>query len=444
MKRPRQTELAAETTEGIRLVALAVLSLVGGAAAGLLTAAFRLALHRADRFRESALVWAHGEKLAGFVLIIAISAVATGLAAWLVHRFSPQAAGSGIPHVEAQVNGRWSGNPLHIIPVKFVGGLLAIGTGLALGREGPSVQMGASLTHLLGKLSRCTEEECKALLAAGAGAGLATAFNAPIAGAVFVLEELVRCFDLPITIATLGASAGATGVARFLLGQKPDFHVQTLFYTELWATPFYLALGVTAGFVGVAYNRAILGALRATGRPGRFPVEYRAAAIGAAVGLVAWFAPAMVGGGDTITQRMLGGTGAVFMFGLDFALRFSLGAVSYAARTPGGLFAPMLVLGSQSGLLFGTLACRWLPGAGTNPTKYAVVGMAALFTGVVRAPLTGIVLAIELTGSFDLLLPMLAACFTAMLVPTLLGNPPIYDSLREDSPTNTPRQLETA
>ena len=436
MERQRQTELAAETTARVRLVELSVLSLVGGAAAGLFTAVFRLALHRVDQFRESALVWAHGESLAGFAAIIVTSAVATGLAAWLVRRFSPEATGSGIPHVEAQVNGRWSGHPLHIILVKFTGGLLAMGTGLALGREGPSVQMGASLTHLLGKVSRCNEEECKALLAAGAGAGLATAFNAPIAGAVFVLEELVRRFDLPITIATLGASAGAIGAARFLLGQEPDFQVQPLFYPELGATPFYLALGAIAGIIGVAYNRAILGALRATGRPGRFPMEYRAAAIGAAVGLVAWFAPAMVGGGDTITQRMLGGTGAVFMFGLDFTLRFSLGAVSYAARTPGGLFAPMLVLGSQSGLLFGTLACRWLPGAGSNPTKYAVVGMAALFTGVVRAPLTGIVLAIELTGSFALLLPMLAACFTAMVVPTLLDDPPIYDSLCEDSPTD--------
>jgi CIC family chloride channel protein len=438
-----KAELAAETTGRGRLVAVATLSLFGGAAAGLLTAVFRLALHRADRFRESALAWAHGKSLAGFVAIIVISAAATGLAAWLVRRFSPQAAGSGIPHVEAQVKGRWSGNPLHIILVKFTGGLLAMGAGLALGREGPSVQIGASLTHLLGKLSGCNEEECKALLAAGAGAGLATAFNAPIAGAVFVLEELVRRFDLPITIATLGASAGAIGAARLLLGQEPDFQVQPLSYPGLGALPFYLALGVVAGIIGVAYNRAILGALRATGRRGRFPVEYRAAAIGAAVGLVAWFAPAMVGGGDMITQRMLGGTAAVFLFGLDFALRFALGPVSYAARTPGGLFAPMLVLGSQSGLLFGTLVCRRLPGAGTNPTEYAVVGMAALFTGVVRAPLTGIVLAIELTGSFTLLLPMLAACFTAMLVPTLLDSPPIYDSLREDTPTESPREIET-
>jgi CIC family chloride channel protein len=129
---------------------------------------------------------------------------------------------------------------------------------------------------------------------------------------------------------------------------------------------------------------------------------------------------------------MLNGTEAAFMLGFVFVLRFSLGAVSYAARTPGGLFAPMLVLGSQSGLLFGTVVCHWIPSSGTNPTEYAVVGMAALFTAMVRAPITGIVLAIELTGSFTLLLPMLGACFVATLVPTFLHNPPIYESLRWD------------
>ena len=117
-------------------------------------------------------------------------------------------------------------------------------------------------------------------------------------------------------------------------------------------------------------------------------------------------------------------------FALVFVARFALGAVSYAARTPGGLFAPILVLGSQSGLLFGTLCNYAAPGAGVQPATYAVVGMAALFTAVVRAPLTGIILAIELTGSFRLLLPMLAACFGAMLVATLLREPPIYESLR--------------
>jgi CIC family chloride channel protein len=151
--------------------------------------------------------------------------------------------------------------------------------------------------------------------------------------------------------------------------------------------------------------------------------------------LLAWFAPTLVGPGDAITQRLLGGAETVFGIGLAtfivaFVIRFCLGAVSYAARTPGGLFAPLLVIGAQSGLLFGSLCSRLFANAGIDPTAYAVVGMAALFTAVVRAPITGIILAIELTGSFTLLLPMLAASFGAMVLPTWLNDPPIYESLR--------------
>jgi CIC family chloride channel protein len=160
-------------------------------------------------------------------------------------------------------------------------------------------------------------------------------------------------------------------------------------------------------------------------------VVRRAALIVVAAGLLAWFAPGLVGGGDAITQRMLTGTEALVMLAFVFILRFGLGAVSYAAGTPGRLFAPMLVLGSQSGLLFGTLCSRWFPGVAPYPTAFAVVGMATFFTAVVRAPLTGIVLVTEMTASFTLLLPMLAACFAAMVVPTLLCNAPIYETLRQ-------------
>lgn len=425
------------STGSARLVVFAFLSLFAGAAAGLLAAVFRLALSQADRIRAAMLVWSHGHGAVGFFVAIGICAAATTVAAWLVRRFSPQATGSGIPHVEAQLGGNWSGNPLRIILVKFVGGLLAMGAGLALGREGPTVQMGASLALLLGRIARRSEDECKALLAAGAGAGLATAFNAPIAGAVFVLEELVRRFDVRITIAALGASAGAIGIARYLLGQASDFQVARLPYPGVGTLPVHLLLGIGIGLLGVAYNRAILAALATADRLVRRSAASSAAAIGVMVGLLAWFAPALAGAGDPITQQMLGGTGTVFgydvatfAFALIFLIRFSLGAVSYAARTPGGLFAPLLVIGSQSGLLFGTLCAHWFPSAGINPTTFAVVGMAALFTAVVRAPITGIILAIELTGSFTLLLPMLAACFGAMVVSTLLREPPIYESLR--------------
>jgi chloride channel protein, CIC family len=427
-REPKLNAKACNQQSSLAMLALASLSV--GMGSGLLGAIFRRTLEQADRFRDAILIWAHGWEITGFLLMIGVAAMATGLAAWLVRRYSPQASGSGIPHVEAVVSGELPPAPFRLLPVKFFGGLLAIGTGLALGREGPSVQMGASLGHLLGVVLRRNWPDCSVLLAAGAGAGLATAFNAPIAGAVFVLEELVRRFDTRITIATLGASAGAIAVARVLLGDAPDFRVEPLPYPGFGTVPIYLALGALAGILGVAYNRTILGMLTAAERLRGWPVELRAALIGAAVGLLAWFAPTLVGGGDAITQRMLAGSEAMVMVALVFILRFGLGAVSYAAATPGGLFAPMLVLGSQSGLLFGTLCSGWLPGAASHPTAFAVVGMAAFFTAVVRAPVTGIVLVIEMTASFTLL-PMLAACFAAMVVPTLLGNAPIYEVLRE-------------
>ena len=411
-------------------MALALLSLLVGGAAGAVAALFRLALDRADRLRDVLVVWGHGYDAVGLLLVVAATGACTAAAAFLVRRFSPEANGSGIPHVEAVVKGEIGPASIVLLPVKFLGGLLAIGAGLALGREGPSVQMGASIAHALGAGFRFTAADCRLLVAAGAGAGLATAFNAPIAGAVFVLEELVRRFDSRTTIATLGASTGAIAVARPILGQGLQFSVEPLPFMSFGALPLYLALGVIAGVVGTLYCRAIVGTLSAMRRLGRWPAELRAGIVGATVGAIAWFAPGLVGGGDLLTQQTLAGGGAFGVLLLVFLFRFALGAVSYGAGTPGGLFAPMLVLGAQIGMLFGQPCAALLPDLAPEPTALAVVGMSAFFTAVVRAPVTGIALVLELTGAVTLLLPLLGASFAAMAVATLLGVPPIYDSLR--------------
>jgi CIC family chloride channel protein len=420
-----------EADERSGLLGLALLSLIAGAVTGLVGALFRLSLDRADQFRGVFVARAHQWGVAGIVLVTAACAIATAVAAWLVRRFAPHASGSGIPHVEAVLRVELPPAPFTLVPVKFAGGVLAIGSGLALGREGPSVQLGATLSHLVGVVFRRNWADYRALLAAGAGAGLAAAFNAPIAGAVFVLEELVRCFETRITVAALGASATAIFVSRLFLGDVPDFAVDPLAFAGPQKTVLFFLLGVVAGFLAVAYNRTLLGSLALANRLRRWPVEVRAGLIGAAVGVVAWFLPNLVGGGQEVTQRTLAGEATLAALPLVFLLRFGLACVSYAARTPGGLFAPMLVLGAQFGLFFGMLCRLTFPDLEVQPVAFAVVGMAAFFTGSVRAPVTGIVLIIEMTGSFRMLLPMLAACFTAMLVPTLLGNPPIYDSLRE-------------
>jgi CIC family chloride channel protein len=413
------------------LLALALLAPVVGAASGLIGALFRLALAEADRLRNAAIVWAHGWKFVGLCIVAVGCAAAVAFAAWLVRRFSPYASGSGIPQVEAILNDELPPTPPRLLFVKFFGGLSAIGAGLALGREGPSVQMGAAVAHIIAKVSGRNWLDAKVLIAAGAGAGLATAFNAPIAGAVFVLEELVRRFETRTAIAALGASAAAIAVARAFLGAAPDFTVEPLSYlgVEIW--PLFVVLGAVAGFAGHLYNIALLGTLAAMDRLSHWPIEMRAAVIGATIGALGFFAPALIGGGDDITQRILTAGATVAMLPLAFLLRFGLGVVSYAAPVPGGLFAPILVLGAQLGLFYGALWALAIPDAGLTPTAFAVVGMAAFFTGVVQAPVTGLVLVIEMTGAFTMLLPTIAACFAAMLIPNLLQGIPIYDSLRE-------------
>jgi chloride channel protein, CIC family len=415
------------------LLMLALLAPIAGAAVGFVGAIFRLTLAEADRFRASVIAASHEHGLIGFLVVIGGCAAAVAFAAWLVRRFSPYASGSGIPHVEAALNKEVPLVPPGLIPVKFVGGALAIGSGLALGREGPSVQMGAAIAHVVGTISRRGWADRRLLLAAGAGAGLATTFNAPIAGAVFVLEELVRRFEARITIAALGASAAAIAVARVFLGAAPDFKVEPLAYMGVRTWPLFVALGAAVGLVATFYNAALLGALAAMDRLKHWPVELRGAVIGAAVGALGWLAPGLVGGGDDITQRALSGGAMLAPLAVAFVLRFGLGAVSYAAATPGGLFAPLLVLGAQFGLLSGELCRLAFPELNLDPTAFAVVGMAAFFTGLVQAPVTGIVLVIEMTASFTTLLPMIAACFAAMLVPNLLNSAPIYDALRERS-----------
>jgi chloride channel protein, CIC family len=439
-----ERERAAQSPSGRgSLVVLALLALVVGATTGLICAAFRMALEQADRFRDFLIGWAHGHAVPGFVLVVVACGLATFVAAWLVFRLSPHATGSGIPHVEAVLCGQLPPAPFGLGAVKFAGGFLSIGAGLALGREGPSVQIGATIAIFFSRVFGCSWPDCRALLAAGAGAGLAAAFNAPIAGLAFVLEELVRSFEHRIAIATLAASSASIGVARALLGDAPDFRVATLDYASTEVLPLFFVFGGLAGLLAIAYNRTLLAMIAAGERFGRLSVPMRAALIGGAVGILAWFAPDLVGGGDAITQRTLLGADALAFVLLAFLLRFGLGALSYAAATPGGLFAPLLVLGAQSGLLFGA-ACRMaFPEFSIQPEGFAVVGLAAFFTGVVRAPLTGIVLVTEITGSVTMLLPMLSACFAAMLVPTLLRAEPIYDSLREHT-LRRERLLEAA
>jgi CIC family chloride channel protein len=300
--------------------------------------------------------------------------------------------------------------------------------------------MGAVGARLIGTRFRRSWPDMQSLIAAGTGAGLAVAFNAPIAGAVFVLEELHRQFNRRQAIAALGASAAAILVAHLFLGNAPLFQVGAapapsdtgpLPYAAAGTWPLYVALGVVAGLASAAYNRALTAALDLSERFDRWRIRPQAAAVGILVGVTGWFAPHLIGSGETLTQGILVGAVVLSAVPLEFVLRFLFGAACYGVRAPGGLFAPLLLLGAQLGLLCGAVCQLAFPAFGIDLQAFAVIGMAAFFTGVVRAPITGIVLVIEMTAAFTTLLPMLAASFAAMLAADLMHNPPIYHSLRE-------------
>lgn len=233
-----------------------------------------------------------------------------------------------------------------------------------------------------------------------------------------------------MAIVALAASAVAIWVGRVLTGHAPDDVVGALAPPGLGVMPLFVVLGVAAGLAGLLYGRVLLSGLRLADRLAAFPVEFRAAAVGAAVGATAWFAPALVGGGDVLAQQALSGTGTLAILPLLFLFRLGLIVCSVASGAPGGLLVPFLALGAELGLWLGKFCVLVLPGTPIQPVGFAVVGMAALFAAIVRAPLTAIVLVTEMTADVTMLLPMIVACSVAMLVPALFGDRAIMASLK--------------
>lgn len=412
---------------------------VAGALVGVITgvgaATFRLALEEAARLRNSLAAWAHGSWW-GLIVVVLVCTAAATLAAVLVHRVEPHAEGSGIPRVEAVADGRVKPDRFRILPVKYIGGLLAIGSGLALGREGPSVQMGGTAAVIVATLTRRNLADLRVLVAGGAAAGLATAFNAPIAGGVFVLEELVKRFDPRTTVATLVASASGFAAAHLLVQSRYEFHMTAVAAPRLVESGWVLTIGILTGLLGVLYNAGVMFGLRRADSS-RWPKEARAAATGMVTGLLVWVAPNLAGSGDNLTQNALLGHGTLLAITGALVLRFALGIASYAASTPGGLFAPMLVLGADAGLIVGLIAKHVTPHATPSLAACALIGMAAFFTASVHAPITGLILATEMTGVTNQLPPMLGACAIAMLVAVALRSEPIYDRLTQRAAANS-------
>jgi CIC family chloride channel protein len=356
-----------------------------------------------------------------------IAAVGT-LAALQIGRLDQDAGGSGIPHMKAVLEGHSSMRWARLIGVKFTAAVAAIGSGLALGREGPTVQMGGATGIAVADLTGATGRERRALAAAGSGAGLAAAFNAPLAGVTFVLEELQRDFQPVVFGATLLSAAVATVVSRLVSGQVPAFSVPPIPAPPLATIPVFIGIGALCGLLGVVFNRGLLSASEIVGKVRSKSFILVSVGTGVLAGSVYLVSPSLLGGGHGLTETSLHGQ-VLMIPAIAFLLtRLVFVHFSYATGVPGGIFAPLLSLGALLGVIvFHGSSMVLVNGPGV--AACVVAGMCGLFSGVVRAPLTGIILIAEMTGSYDLLLPLLASAFTAYAIAEGLKDMPVYEAL---------------
>ncbi len=419
-------------------VGICITATVAGVVIGFVGGAFRWCLQTADHLRVDLVDWAHSLPGPGWLVPIAAAALGATLAALIV-RWEPLAAGSGIQHVEAVFLGEATPPLIRLVPAKFVGGVLSMGSGLVLGREGPTVHMGAAIGAEAARRARLPDTEVRMMQTALGGAGLAVAFNAPIGGALFTLEEVTKSFRVKTVLATIFSCVAGVACSRLVLGNHADFQVEPMDDPALAWLPLFVAFGLLTGCLGAVYNRLVLWFLDHVGAIRRIPTLAKAATIGAIVGLAMFVYPPSVGGGEDLIQRILGGQNLVLSVVIGIlAVRFVAGPLSYSAAGPGGLFAPLLAVGALWGLLFvGCFNAIWPEDVSQLAVPMALVGMAAFFGATVRAPITGMVVVTEMTATTETLVPMMAATAAAVLVAYMVGSPPIYESLRERMPDET-------
>lgn len=412
------------------------LSMFIGILAGTVSALFDLGIIWVSELRMQFITAYSDSQIPLWLLAIPISSLMAGLAFYLTHRFAPEAGGSGIPEIEGAMEGmrpvRWR----RVLPVKFFGGLLALGSGMALGREGPSVQLGANVGRMISDTFRVDKADSQALLAAGAAGGLAAAFNAPLAGIMFVIEEMRSQFNynLTSTKSVFMSAVMATMVMRSLSGQQAVVDVAYYSHPHLMSLWLYLLLGFCFGVIGILFNKMVLSTLDMyllIHQNQRWRFVSIGLFLGAGFGALSVIEPNLAFSGIELIPEVEGGhffAGALLVI---FLFRIITTLLSFSSGAPGGVFAPTLALGTSFGMLFGLGAHALFPDIVSEAGTFAIAGMGGLFAATVRAPITGILLVIEMTSNYAMILPLIVTCLGATMVAQSLGGRPIYTQLLE-------------
>ena len=398
-----------------------------GIVAGIVVLIYRIALEYAGRWLNIILEFAERSPLyiAGWFAILALMAVAvSGLV-----KYESMISGSGIPQLKGEMIGRIDQKWYRIILAKFAGGFLCMFGGLALGREGPSIQIGAMAGKGISKwLDRGKTEE-KFLLTCGASAGLAAAFHAPLAGVLFSMEEIHKNFSAAVLLSVTTASLTADCLCTLVLGEASVFQFEIIHELPISYYWMVVLLGVLLGVLGAFYNwftlkvQELYNRFRHLGTTGRIMIPFMCA------GVLGFTAPELLGSGHSLIEFLTNTDVALGAVLFILAGRFVFSAVSFGSGAPGGIFFPLLVLGGFIGGVFATSGVEYF---GLNPmyiNNFVLLAMAGYFSAIVRAPLTGIVLIFEMTGNLNHMLSLSIVSIVAYIVASLLKSKPIYESL---------------
>jgi CIC family chloride channel protein len=366
---------------------------------------------------------------------------------YLLYRYFPDARGSGVPQTKAALYAREGRITASTMFGKFFCTSATLASGIPLGREGPTVQVGAGIASVLGRNLGLRPEKVKALIPVAAAAAIAAAFNTPLAAVLFALEEIVGDLHAPVLGSVVLASATSWGVLRLLLGNDPLFKVPQYQLVNPWEFAIYAVLGVAGGLVSVAFTKLLLGMRERFLKFPRKTLPFQPVIGGVLVGVMGWFVPQVLGVGYEHVGAVLNGGMALKLMVLLLVLKLFAVTTSYASGNAGGIFGPSLFLGAMLGGAIGTVAHNLLPNHVATPGAYALVGMGTAFAGIVRAPMTSVVMIFEITRDYAVIVPLMISNLVSFFIASRLQKQPIYESLaRQDGihlPSAESRQQES-
>ena len=408
-----------------------LLTLIIGALAGMVVVAFILLTERSG----ARLYPAGGSPWRRLLVPVAGSAIM----GYLLYRFFPDARGSGVPQTKAALYARGGHISLGTVIGKFFCTSATLASGIPLGREGPAVQVGAGIASVLGRKLGLRPEKVKALIPVGAAAAIAAAFNTPLAAVLFALEEVVGDLHAAVLGSVVLASATSWAMLRLLLGNNPLFQVPQYQLVHPGEFGIYAILGVAGGFVSVAFTKLLLWMrARFLGFPKR-TVWFQPVVGGFTVGIMGWFVPQLLGVGYKHVGEVLNGGMALRLMIVLLVLKLAAVAISYASGNAGGIFGPSLFLGAMLGGIVGNVANHLLPSYVGTPGAYALVGMGTAFAGIVRAPMTSVVMIFEITRDYAVIVPLMISNLVSFYISSKFQEQPIYEVLAQQDGIHLPR-----